>query len=292
MKRHLRHRQRRALTLIVMGNCSVFAAAFVPPSTYENPGSFDYRKYLLDHGIAAVLSARPGSVQMLPGHGGTLLGTIRDRARRSLLDHVLNLASSHGWAPLRLSRTDTALLAAMLLGERSFLDQSVKADFQRTGSYHLLVVSGMAVAIMAFSVFWLARLIRIPDMGATILSIIFVGLYVSVTDLAAPVQRAALMCAVYFLGRLLYRERNPLNAIGTAAVVVLIVDTRALFDSGFQMTFLAVLAITGIAVPFLERSTGFYLTAIRQFDSTGFNLHLLPKQAQFRLSLGMILSRL
>jgi hypothetical protein len=104
----------------------------------------------------------------------------------------------------------------MILGERSLLDQRVKRDFQRTGSYHLLVVSGMAVAILAFAVFWICRLCRMPEVAATILSVIFVALYVTITDLGAPVQRAALMCGVYMLARLFYRGRDVLNAIGFA----------------------------------------------------------------------------
>ena len=55
----------------------------------------------------------------------------------------------------------------MVLGERSFLDENVKMDFQPTGSYHLTVVSGIAVVILAFAVFWLARSLRIADPAAT-----------------------------------------------------------------------------------------------------------------------------
>ena len=173
----------------------------------------------------------------------------------------------------------------------SLLDQRVKRDFQRTGSYHLLVVSGMAVAILAFAVFWIARLCRIPEIAATILSVIFVGLYVTITDLGAPVQRAALMCGVYMLARLFYRERDVLNEIGFAALAGLAIDPASLFDAGFQMTFLAVIAIAGIAVPILERTTAIYRKALYQPDSTTYDLHLLPAQAQFRLNMRMLLLR-
>lgn len=265
-----------------------------PPFTYQDPGVFDYPSYLLDNGIAAVLSAKQEEVQVLPGQGGTRWGRWRAQARSSLLKHVLALHASdaHRLSFFSISRNDTALIAAMLLGERALLDEGVKTDFQRTGSYHLLVVSGLAIAILAFAVFWLARLLLVSESGSTVISAGFLGIYVSLTDLGAPVQRAALMCALYMLGRLLYRERNPLNAIGAAALVALVMSPKALFDAGFQMTFLAVLAIAGVAVPVIERSTGILREALRQLDSTSFDLHLLPRQAQFRLDLRMILSRL
>jgi competence protein ComEC len=266
------------------------------PQTYQDPGVFDRRQYLLDNGIAATLSVKAGDIETLPDAGGTRWGRWRAQSRMSLLRHVLALQTPQGWRRkwrlFSISRADAALLAAMILGERSLLDQQVKTDFQRTGSYHLLVVSGMAVAILAFSVFWLARLAHLPDPIATLISVVFVALYVSMTDLGAPVQRAALMCAVYMLARLFYRERNPLNAISAAALVVLVIDPKSLFDAGFQMTFLAVLSITGAALPIMERTSGFYRKALYQIDSTSFDLYLEPKQAQFRLDLRMVLAQL
>jgi competence protein ComEC len=263
------------------------------PQSYVDPGVFDRKAYLLAHGIAAVLSAQAADVAVLPGVGGTKFGAWRARTRSSLLQHVLALSSdAPSWRVLRISRTDSALLAAMLLGERSLLDDNVKRDFQRTGSYHLLVVSGLAIAIFAFAVFWLARLVRLPEAAATILSAAFVVGYVFLTDLGAPVQRAALMCAAYMLTRLFYRQRNSMNAIGFAGLVVLVMDPHTLFDAGFQMTFLAVAAIAGVAVPILERTTVFWRKCVRQFDSLSYDLHLLPKQVQFRLELRMLLMRL
>ena len=205
------------------------------PQIYGDSGVFDRRAYLLNSGIAATLSTKPSDVEVLPGRGGTRLGALRAVMRRSLLQHMLALRTpeGEGWHIFSISRTDAALLAAMILGERSLLEQNVKLDFQRTGSYHLLVVSGMGIAIFAFSAFWLARLLRVPDTTATIASAILVGLYVSVTDLGAPVQRAAFTCVVYMLARLLYRGRNALNALGVAGLVSLMIDPKALFDAGF-----------------------------------------------------------
>lgn len=264
------------------------------PQVFGDPGVFDRRAYLQQQGIVAVLNTKGAEIEVLPGMGGARLGRWRAQARESLLTHILKLESdgTPKWPLFAISRTDAGLLAAMILGERSLLDQRVKRDFQRTGSYHLLVVSGMAVAILALAVFWICRLFHTPEIAATFVSVIFVALYVTITDLGAPVQRAALMCGVYMLARLFYRERDVLNAIGFAALAGLVIDPASLFDAGFQMTFLAVIAIAGIAVPILERTTAVYRKALDQPDSTTYDLHLLPNQTQFRLNLRMILIRI
>jgi competence protein ComEC len=90
----------------------------------------------------------------------------------------------------------------------------------------------------------------------------------------------------------LYRDRNGLNATGFAALVVLVFSPAALFDAGFQLTFLALLAITGISLPILDRTSTKYRQALLHLDSTGYDLGLEPRLAQFRLDLRLIAGRI
>ena len=266
------------------------------PRSFNNPGAWDYRGYLATQGISALASAKAEDVEVLPGSGGTWLEGARNSIRESLIRHILSLASAQstsgfgGW--FRVSPDDAALLVAMTLGDRSLLHREVKTDFQKTGSYHLLVVSGMNVAILAFAIFWLARVLRVGEIPATIFTILFSVLYASLTDLGTPIQRAVLMSAVYLCTRLVYRDRQPLNAVAVAGLAVLVWNPSALFDAGFQLTFLAVLTIGGIGLPLLERITSPYRNALRQIDSTAYDMRLEPTQAQFRLDLRMIAERL
>jgi competence protein ComEC len=100
------------------------------------------------------------------------------------------------------------------------------------------------------------------------------------------------MLATYLGARLLYRERNMMNAIGAAALGVLIVDPRALFGASFQLTFLAVFIIAGIGSPILERTTLPYARGLRLLRAASYDLHVAPEVAQFRLDLRLIAGRL
>lgn len=266
------------------------------PRSFNNPGAWDYPGYLTTQGISALASAKAEDVELLTGRGGTWLERVRNSVRESLIRHILNLASaqcSNGFRRwFEISEEDAALLVAMTLGDRSLLHREVKTDFQKTGSYHLLVVSGMNVAVLAFAIFWLARVLRVGEIPATIVTILFSVLYASLKDLGTPIQRAVLMSAVYLCTRLVYRDRRPLNAVALAGLAVLVWNPSALFDAGFQLTFLAVLTIGGIGLPLLERITSPYRSALRQIDSTAYDMRLEPRQAQFRLDLRMIVKRL
>lgn len=254
------------------------------PRNFGNPGAFDYEGYLRGIGISALASVKAQSIHVLPGKSGTRIGFLRSRIRRSILAHINNAGL---W-----KREDAPLFAAMILGEDSLLLRDVKDEFQQTGMYHLLVVSGMNVALLAFAVFWVARRLRAPEWLASVVTIALSLFYAYVAGMGVPIQRAVLMLSLFLIARLLYRERAALNATGFAALIVLLISPRALFEPGFQLTFLALLAISGISLPVLHRSSYRFRTALRHFDSTGYDLVLPPRMAQLRLDLRLIISRM
>jgi len=150
----------------------------------------------------------------------------------------------------------------------------------------------MNLSILAFAIFWALRQFRVDPAVAAIATVVASFAYAFVVGVGPPVWRAALMLATYLGARLLYRERNMMNAIGAAALGVLIVDPHALFGASFQLTFLAVFIIAGIGSPILERTTLPYARGLRLLRAASYDLHVAPEVAQFRLDLRLIGSRL
>ena len=255
------------------------------PRNFRNPGSFDYEGYLHNLGITALASVEAKQVRTLPGLRGSPVARWRSAVRRSILAHVTGTKSP--WA-----RDDAALFAAMVIGDDSLIHRDVREEFQQTGVYHLLVVSGMNVGLLAFALLWLARQLRAPDWLASIPTIALAGFYASITGAGVPIQRAVLMLSLFLVARLFYRGRAPLNSMGFAALVVLIIAPSALFEAGFQLTFLALLAIFGISLPILERTSEPYRKALLHLDSTAYDLAVAPRLAQLRLDLRLVVDRL
>ncbi|MGH9671311.1 MAG: ComEC/Rec2 family competence protein [Terriglobales bacterium] len=259
-----------------------FTGRLREPRNFGNPGALDYRRVLAQQEIAALASARADRVEPLSGFSGSRAELWRSQVHRGLRDRLTAL-----WG-----KEDGALLTAMLIGERTFLDRRTRLDFQRTGAYHILVVSGMNVGILAFVVFWVLRRLRVSEMWAMAATLALAAAYAYLTEGGIPILRATLMLGLYLGARLVYRERAPLNAVGGAALVLLALDPSALFDSGFQLTFLAVIAIAGIGIPLLERTSEPYRRALRFLESVDYDLTLAPRVAQFRLDLRLIAGRL
>jgi competence protein ComEC len=259
-----------------------FAVKLKLPRNFRNPGAFDYQSYLTANGISALGSAKAEEVQLLPGFTGNRVELWRSRIHSSIIAKVHAL-----WpAP------QAALIDAMVIGEEAFIDRDTRVDFQRSGTYHILVVSGMNVTILAFVAFWTMRRLRLAEVPATLLTILFCVAYAFLTDVGAPVWRATLMCAIYLSTRLLYRDRAMVNALGAAALGLLVFDPRQLFTASFQMTFLCVLIVAAIGVPLLERTSRFYRQALTHWGADDYGPSLPPRVAQFRLDLRLLARQL
>jgi len=270
------------MRLLSYGERIRFRATLVPPRNYRNPGAFDYAGYLHDNGIAATASAKYGSVEVLPGVAASRAERWRSRVHRSIIQKI------HALWPERVA----GLMDAIVIGEETFIERPTRVDFQRSGTYHVLVVSGMNVSILAMFTLWSLRRLGLGEIAASCCAIVLILAYAILTKEGSPVWRAALMFAIYLFTRLLYRDHAMLNALGLAALILLIADPRALFGASFQMTFLCVALVAGIGIPVLERTILPYAHGLRNLDALAYDRSLPPKTAQFRLDVRLLLSRL
>ncbi len=262
----------------------------LPPEVYRDPGVWSRANYLLDQGITSTATVSSDRVERLGQAPGLFLACRLSEWQHASAVRLLALpaAMRNMPAPLRLSEDDAAMLAAMVAGDRTYLTRSLRVGFERTGSFHMLVVSGMHLAIVAACIFWITRRLHMPRVPATILTIWASFAYALFTGFATPVQRSLWMVTLYLLGRLVYRERNALNTIGFAALCLLVVNPGSLFDSSLQMTLLAVLAIAGVAAPLLQGTLHPYAVAMRDLRLVAVDIKLAPRLAEFRLMMRIV----
>ncbi len=258
------------------------------PERYRDPGAWQYADYLLAQGLGFHATVKASKVTML-GEGARDLQcrvyAAQSWAADRISGYVRSGANRRLPAALLLTNDDAGMLNAMLFGDRTGLNRALRLGFERTGSFHLFVVSGMHVALLAGLMFWVTRRLRLNEWLATLLTIALTAGYALLTGFGVPVQRALWMVAIFLIARLLSRDRNVLNALGAAALGVLVWSPASLFEASFQMTFLAIVAIGGIAVPLWEREPGEYARASRHIRDEWEDVRLRPQVAQFRVML-------
>lgn len=259
---------------------------------FVDPGVWDATAWLHQQGVVALGSGHAADVTVTAANTRPAFACwvhgVQQAASQRLVSFAETGETSRAPALLRLTSDDAAMLTAMLTGDRTLLGHRLRVGFERTGSFHLLVVSGMHLAIFSGIVFWIARRLRLPRAGASVATIAMSLTYALLTGFGQPVQRAFWMVTLYLMGRMIWRERRPLNAIGFAALVMLVANPSALLDAGFQMTLLSVLAVAGIAVPTAEKSFGPYLRATRGLWLLPIDPSLAASVAQFRVTLRMV----
>ncbi|HZY63966.1 MAG TPA: ComEC/Rec2 family competence protein [Edaphobacter sp.] len=254
------------------------------PERYRDPGAWQYADYLLAQGLGFHATVKASKLAVV-GEGPLSLQcrvyAAQSWAAAQMVIYTRSRINRAMPALFRLNVDDAGMLNAMLFGDRIGLSHVLRLGFERTGSFHLFVVSGMHVALLAGLIFWITRRLRLREWLATLLTIAFTTAYALLTGFGVPVQRALWMVAIFLVARLLSRERNVLNALGAAALGVLVWSPSSLFEASFQMTFLAIIAIGGIAVPLWERGPGEYADAARNIRERWADAHLRPRVAQF-----------
>ncbi len=139
-----------------------------------------------------------------------------------------------------------SLIKGLILGKRELLSQEIQEAFKNTGTFHILAISGLHIGLLGFVFFFFFQLLRLPRKVSAILAIPFIMIYalmVLSNGFRPSVIRAALMMVCFFIGVILERERNILNILSFAALVILIFNPLILFQVGFQLSFLGVLAL-------------------------------------------------
>lgn len=214
---------------------------------FNNPGGFDYRRYLAFRGITASASVSKGShVTRLHTAKGWWLGHSIDRSRQCVSRLIEQAASKE-------PREVRGILKALLVGDRNEISPRMKNIFSRIGTAHLLAISGLHIGIVASLAFFCFRFILSRSegillagwctKGAALLSLFPVVFYGLLAGMSPATQRAVIMVVVFLMALLFERERDNLNNLALAALVILIISPTSLLEISFQLSFTAVFAI-------------------------------------------------
>ena len=266
----------RAATLHAGDSIELIAQSHLPRN-FKDPGAFDTRAELARQNIQLTASLRSLElVNRIAGPPPTMRHRLA-RLRAVLLNRVDTLFAG---APQQ-----AAVLRAMLLGDRNFIDNEVSDDFIRTSSYHVLVIAGLHVAALAAFVVWICRRLRMGRVACSAASLCALLAYLAIVQNRPPILRATLMAAIYLLARAFFRRLNTLQTASLAAMLILIVRPSEIGDPSFLTTFLAMGAIGGIALPLLDYSVEPLRYSLYGINDETRDRNFAPRLVQLRLDL-------
>jgi competence protein ComEC len=207
----------------------------LPPGPKDG---FDERTWLRRHGVHVVL--RVDEWTQVGARGG--LGGFADRLRSRLSGSI---------AP-GLAGERRAVLEGIVLGDGSALSPRLRHDFQASGLYHLLAVSGQNVVFVAVGALTLAWLLGVGRFVGELGALAGIAAYVLAVGPQPSVIRAGIAGSLASLAWLSGRLRDAWQALLVAAIALLAWNPYAVYDPGFQLSFAAVAAIFTV-VPRIEQ---------------------------------------
>jgi competence protein ComEC len=237
----------------------------------RNSGEFNLRQHLRDQGIQAILRCRSVEATRLR-HRPNDPWTWFRRQIVATREHCESLLRE-------LLPSDTATVAlALLLGTRTRMAPERYEAFIESGTMHVLAISGLNVAILAMFISLLCRVLNVSR-GVTAVAVLsLVGGYTAITDAGPPVVRAAILVVLSVLGWLSDRPAVAKNLLAATALFVLIWNPRDAFNTGAQLSFLAVAVILWYSA----RQSFFVQQATLQSDAVPSNPAVLTEAERAR----------
>jgi competence protein ComEC len=232
--------------IINPGNQISLLGTYTKGRDKRNPGEFDYNIYLQSIGISGLLTSYDASSLKILNNNNDLFKTSILNIRKYLDDEIS-----------KLHKKETAgLLKGLLLADRSEIEFETKTEFINSGVVHVLAVSGLHTGfiIVIFVVIFGRFNIYVKSL-ITITGLIF---FLIVTGMPPSVFRASLMAIIIIIALLTNRSTNLFNSLAIAALILLLINPKELFNPGFQLSFSAVAAIAAIYIPAQKRLNKIY----------------------------------
>lgn len=208
------------------------------PKEPGNPGEFNYREYLKAKGIQLIIKSRQGAGVQKTGTGS--INPVVDACLKIKTKLMTVIDTT-------MSRQHAGLMAGILFGSCGRIDPGVRNDFALTGVVHILSVSGYHMGLLVAFCVLCGNLLQFGRTGRNILMVLITSIYAVMTGASPPVIRGLVMAWVLLLARHTGREYDWTKSLSLAAFVILLYDPYALFNPGFQLSFIATWGILYLA---------------------------------------------
>ena len=196
-----------------------------------NPGQFDAASYYQNEGYTGILNAE--KIRIV---------NEEERFSPDIYLHRLNLAISDKYKKI-LGDKNAGSLSAMVLGDKRGLDEEIKELYQENSISHLLSISGLHISLLGGAVFLFLRRLKVSFRFPLIASSIILIIYGSFTGFSVSTSRAVIMMSVLFISFAIGKSYDLPSGLALAALILIVINHRAIYQNGFLLSFFAVIGI-------------------------------------------------
>ncbi|MFR7612592.1 DNA internalization-related competence protein ComEC/Rec2 [Eubacterium ventriosum] len=211
-----------------------------------NKGNFDSRKYYLSLGFYGKIEA--GTIEVINSeYSGIRQGLYE--LRMEIIERLEKLCSDNKGI-FSIINNKNGIIGAIILGDKTDLDSDIKELYSVSGIAHILAISGLHISFIGMVIYRLLRR-RFRFLFSAAVSIPVVLSFGIMSGFGISTIRAIIMFILKIIGEVLGRKYDAITAISLAGLVLLVQNPFVVCNSGFQMSFGAIIAIV-LILPIVE----------------------------------------
>lgn len=221
----------------------ILEGEFHKPFDFGGETNFSYRDYLRNQGIYYIFNVRKkDKIVSLGSRNTNALKSFAFKLEKRFEDIFIRY----------LWPQNSQFLSALILGQRQNLPEETREIFVRTGTSHIIAISGFNVGIIVFIILIFLKAIGIKRRLRYIITIPLLLIHMYAVGLSPSVVRATIMAIILLFGYLINRESHLTNSLSLSALIILAYNPLQIFDIGFQLSFVSVLGIVTLSPKLID----------------------------------------
>ena len=224
---------------------------FYEPEDTRNYKGFSYKKYLQTEKIYGTIKAE--KVEVKSQNNTMSIFKISNNMRDKIIEQIKNI----------LPEETNGLLIGLMLGDKTYISDEVRLDFQKSSLAHILAVSGAHVSYIILGLTYMVSINKMPKKSGYIFIICILNVFIFITNFSVSVIRACIMSIILIISKIFHRKSDIKNTIAISVLIILTFNPYSINSVSMQLSYLGTIGVIFVA-PAVEKFLGNILAKVAQ----------------------------
>lgn len=208
---------------------------FFKPEDSRNYKGFSYKKYLQTEKIYGTIKAE--KVDVKSQNNTIFIFKLNNSIRNKIIEQIKNI----------LPEDTSGLLIGLMLGDKTYISDDMREDFQKSSLAHILAVSGAHVSYIILGLTYWVFINKIPKKSGYIFIICVLIVFIFLTNFSVSVIRSCLMSIILILSKIFHRKAEIKNTIIISVLIILIFNPYSINSVSMQLSYLGTIGVIFVA---------------------------------------------
>ena len=230
-------------TTLEYGDKIKITGEFYEPEDIRNYKGFSYKKYLQTEKIYGTIKAK--KVEIESKNNTAIIFELSNITRNKIIEQIKNI----------LPEETGGLLIGLMIGDKTYISDELRLDFQKSSLAHILAVSGAHVSYIILGLTYLVSINKMPKKSGYIFIICVLIVFIFITNFSVSVIRACIMSIILIISKIFHRKSDIKNTIAISVLIILVFNPYSINSVSMQLSYLGTIGVIFVA-PVIEKFLG------------------------------------